>query len=67
MASISRLSLSTTGVLHGPFSDWEVDSELRRRARFYHRLAPFYSVHYGVFTKQPDYADRAVAMLRSRL
>jgi hypothetical protein len=40
---------------------------VRRRAGFYHRLAPFYSVHYGVFTGQPDYVERALAELSSRL
>jgi aminoglycoside phosphotransferase (APT) family kinase protein len=60
-------ALDYAWLLHGPFPDWDLDLELRRRARFYHRLAPFYSVHYGVFTKQPDYVDRALATLRSRL
>ena len=60
-------ALDYAWLLHGPFPDWDIDPELRRRARFYHRLAPFYSVHYGVFTKQPDYVDRALATLRSRL
>ena len=41
--------------------------ELRRRAHFYHRLAPCYSVHYGVFTQRPDYVDQALATLGSRL
>jgi aminoglycoside phosphotransferase (APT) family kinase protein len=60
-------ALDYAWLLHGPFPDWDIDPELRRRARFYHRLAPFYSVHYGVFTKQPGYVDRALATLRSRL
>ena len=60
-------ALDYSWLLHGPFPEWDVDPELRRRARFYHRLAPFYSVHYGVFTKQPEYADRALETLRSRL
>jgi len=47
--------------------DWDVDPELRRRARFYHRLAPFFSVHYGVFTKRPDYVEQALTTLGSRL
>ena len=37
-----------------------VDGDLRRRARLYHRLAPFFSVHYGVFTQRPEYAERAL-------
>lgn len=66
-ARLGDPALDYSWLLHGPFPDWDVDPELRRRARFYHRLAPFYSVHYGVFTRQPDYADRALATLRSRL
>lgn len=60
-------ALDYSWLLHGPFPDWDVDPELRRRARFYHRLAPFFSVNYGVFTKQPDYVERALATLSSRL
>ena len=66
-ARLGDPALDYSWLLHGPFPDWDVDPELRRRACFYHRLAPFYSVHYAVFTKQPDYADRALATLRSRL
>jgi aminoglycoside phosphotransferase (APT) family kinase protein len=60
-------ALDYAWLLHGPFPNWEVDDDLRRRAGFYHRLAPFYSVHYGVFTKQPDYVERALERLSSRL
>ena len=60
-------ALDYSWLLHGPFPDWDVDPELRRRAHFYHRLAPFFSVHYGIFTKQPDYVERALATLSSRL
>jgi aminoglycoside 2''-phosphotransferase len=49
------------------FPDWEVDDELRRRARFYHRLGPFYSAHYGVFRGLPNYTERALDRLSSRL
>ena len=60
-------ALDYAWLLHGPFADWMVDDDLRRRAGFYHRLAPFYSVHYGVFTRQPDYVERALEKLSSRL
>jgi aminoglycoside phosphotransferase (APT) family kinase protein len=66
-ARIGDPALDYSWLLHGPFPDWEVDPELLRRARFYHRLAPFHSVHYGVFRNQPDYVDRALAELSSRL
>jgi aminoglycoside phosphotransferase (APT) family kinase protein len=66
-ARIGDPALDYSWLLHGPFPYWEVDDELRRRARFYHRLAPFYSVHYGVFTNQPDYVERALATISSTL
>ena len=66
-AGIGDPALDYAWLLNGPFADWDVDESLRRRAAFYHRLAPFYSVHYGVFTGRPDYAERAVATLASRL
>jgi aminoglycoside phosphotransferase (APT) family kinase protein len=66
-ARLGDPALDYSWLLHGPFPDWDVDPEMRRRARFYHRLAPFFSVHYGVFTKRPDYVEQALARLRSRL
>ena len=66
-ARLGDPALDYSWLLHGPFPDWDVDPELRRRAQFYHRLAPFFSVHYGAFTKQPHYVDRALATLSSRL
>jgi aminoglycoside phosphotransferase (APT) family kinase protein len=66
-ARLGDPALDYSWLLHGPFPDWEVDPELRRRAGFYHRLAPFFSVHYGVFTKRPAYVEQALAKLRSRL
>ena len=53
--------------LNGPFADWDVDSELRRRARFYHRLAPWYEAHYGLFTNQPTHTKHGLAGIRDRL
>jgi aminoglycoside phosphotransferase (APT) family kinase protein len=66
-ARLGDPALDYSWLLHGPFPDWDVDPELRRRALFYHRLAPFFSVHYGVFTKRPDYVEQALVRLRSRL
>jgi len=66
-AAVGDPALDYAWLLHGPFPDWDVADDVRRRARFYHRLAPFYSVHYGVFTRQPNYAERALAELSSRL
>jgi len=53
--------------LNGPFADWDVDADLRRRARFYHRLAPWYEAHYGLFTTQPAHTERGLVGIRERL
>jgi aminoglycoside phosphotransferase (APT) family kinase protein len=66
-ACIGDPALDYAWLLNEPFPEWNVDEDVRRRARVYYRLAPFYSVHYGVFCNLPDYAERAVAKLRKRL
>ena len=49
------------------FADWDVDDELRRRARFYDRLAPWYTAHYGLFTNQPAHTEWGLAEISARL
>jgi aminoglycoside phosphotransferase (APT) family kinase protein len=49
------------------FADWDVDADLRRRARFYDRLAPWYTAHYGLFTNQPAHTEWGLAELSARL
>jgi aminoglycoside phosphotransferase (APT) family kinase protein len=60
-------ALDYAWLLNGPFADWEVDPDLRRRARFYHRLAPWYEAHLGVFTNRPVHTERGLAGIRDRL
>lgn len=60
-------ALDYSWLLNGPFADWDVDPELRRRARFYHRLAPWFEAHYGLFTNKPAHTERGVAGIRDRL
>lgn len=43
------------------------DPELRARALFYHRLAPWYHVHYGLEFDHPEFVDSGLAAVRSRL
>ena len=66
-ARIGDPALDYAWLLNGPFAGWEVDAELRRRARFYHRLAPWYEAHYGLFTDQPAHVERGMAGIRDRL
>ena len=66
-ARVGDPALDYAWLLNGPFADWEVDANLRRRARFYHRLAPWYEAHYGLFTDQPAHVERGMAAIRDRL
>ena len=66
-ARIGDPALDYAWFLNGPFSDWDVDPELRRRARFYRRLRPWYQAHYGLFTNQPAHVDRGLAAIRDGL
>ena len=60
-------ALDYAWLLNGPFADWDVDPSVRRRARFYHRLGPWYEAHYGVFTNQPAHLERGLAGITERL
>ena len=66
-AKVGDPALDYSWLLNVPFSSWDVDDELRRRARIYHRLAPWFEVHYGVLTEQPQWVENGLAGLRSRL
>jgi aminoglycoside phosphotransferase (APT) family kinase protein len=66
-ARVGDPALDYAWLLNGPFADWDVDSDLRRRARFYHHLAPWYEAHYGLFTNRPDHTERGLAGIRDRL
>ena len=54
-------------LLHVAHPEWDVDDELRRRARFYHRLGPWFEAHYGVFTGRAEHVRAGLAGIRSRL
>ena len=66
-ARVGDPALDYAWLLNGPFADWDVDVDLRRRARFYHRLAPWYEAHYGLFTNRPAHVERGMAGIRDRL
>jgi aminoglycoside phosphotransferase (APT) family kinase protein len=66
-AALGDPALDYAWLVHELYPEWELEPDLRRRATFYYRLAPFYSVHYGVFRGQPDYAANALVKLRDRL
>lgn len=66
-ARIGDPAIDYAWLLNGPFPDWDVDDELRRRARIYHRLAPWFDVHYGDFTGRPEWVRRGLAGVRARL
>ena len=66
-ARIGDPAIDYAWLLNGPFGDWDVEEELRRRARIYHRLGPWFEVHYGEFTDQPEWVRSGLAGVRSRL
>lgn len=66
-ARIGDPAIDYAWLLAKAFPDWDVEDELRGRARFYYRLAPWFDVHYGHFTDQPEWVVRGLAGIRSRL
>jgi aminoglycoside phosphotransferase (APT) family kinase protein len=66
-ARVGDPALDYAWLLNGPFADWDVDPDLRRRARLYHRLGPWYEAHYGLFTNKPAHVERGLAGIRDRL
>lgn len=66
-ARIGDPAIDYAWLLNAPFPDWEVDDELRRRARIYHRLGPWFEVHYGDFTDQPEWVRSGLDAVRARL
>ena len=66
-ARIGDPAIDYSWLLNGPFPDWDVDEELRRRAAIYHRLGPWFEVHYGLFTEQTQWVDSGLRAIRERL
>ena len=65
-ARIGDPAIDYAWLLNGPFPDWDVDDELRRRALVYHRLGPWFEVHYGDFTGRPEWVRSGLAGVRSQ-
>jgi aminoglycoside phosphotransferase (APT) family kinase protein len=66
-ARIGDPALDYAFPLNGPFPWWDVEPDLRRRAGFYHRLAPWFTAHHGVFTDRPRHVEQALPAIRARL
>jgi aminoglycoside phosphotransferase (APT) family kinase protein len=66
-ARVGDPAIDYAWLLNGPFPEWEVDAELHRRALVYHRLGPWFEVHYGVFTDQPQWVESGLRGIRERL
>lgn len=56
-------ALDYSWLLSIPFAHWAVDDELRRRARVYHRLAPWFGAHFEVFHGRAPTLDAVRAPL----
>jgi aminoglycoside phosphotransferase (APT) family kinase protein len=66
-ACVGDPALDYAWLLNGPFPHWEVDDDLRRRARFYHQLEPWVWAHYGLMTERPERVRAGLAEISSRL
>jgi aminoglycoside phosphotransferase (APT) family kinase protein len=66
-ACVGDPALDFAWLLNKPFPHWEVDDDLRRRARFYYRLEPWVWAHYGLVTQKPGRVDAGLAEISSRL
>ena len=65
-ARIGDPAIDYAWLLNVPFPDWDVDDELRRRSRIYHRLGPWFEVEYGLELEQDDWVRSGLAGVRSR-
>jgi aminoglycoside phosphotransferase (APT) family kinase protein len=75
-ARIGDPALDFAWLLHGSSSGFAqaglaaygpADPSLRDRALFYHRLGPWYELHYGLFFDRPAFVESGLAGVRSRL
>ena len=66
-ACVGDPALDYAWLLNEPFPGWDVDADLRRRARFHYRLEPWVWVHYGLVTHQPGHVRAGLAEISSRL
>jgi aminoglycoside phosphotransferase (APT) family kinase protein len=66
-------ALDFAWLLQQPFagavlSDYgDQDPRLPERALFYHRLGPWYELHYGLFYDRPEFVESGLVGVRSRL
>lgn len=72
-ARIGDPALDFAWLLQQPFAEavltayGEHDPGLPARALFYHRLGPWYELHYGLFFDRPGFVESGLAGVRSRL
>ena len=66
-AKLGDPAIDYAWLLNVPFPDWDVDDELRRRARIYHRLGPWHEVDYGIRIENRDWVASGLAGVRERL
>jgi len=72
-ARIGDPALDFAWLLQQPFAEavlaayGDHDPELPERALFYHRLGPWYELHYGLFFDRPEFVESGLVGVRSRL
>ena len=66
-------ALDFAWLLQQPFAEAVLDAyaghdpRLPERALFYHRLGPWYELHFGLFFDRPEFVESGLAGVRSRL
>ena len=66
-------ALDFAWLLRQPFADavlaayGDHDAGLPKRALFFHRLGPWYELHYGLYFDKPEFVGSGLAGIRSRL
>ncbi|HET8527679.1 MAG TPA: phosphotransferase [Gaiellaceae bacterium] len=66
-ARVGDPALDYAWLLNVAHPEWDAGPELRRRARFYHRLGPWYEAHHGVATGRPAHVEAGLRGIRERL
>jgi aminoglycoside phosphotransferase (APT) family kinase protein len=66
-ARVGDPALDYAWLLNVAYPQWDVEDELRRRARFYHRLGPWHEAHHGLLTDQPGYVRSGLEGVVRRL
>ena len=66
-ARIGDPAIDYAWLLNGPFPDWDVDGRAAPPRPDLPPARPWFEVHYGDFTDQPDWVESGLRGVRERL